>query len=271
MDPRSVHNELVAEIKEELLFVAGYPATEIGDVFERLSEYFQALGICHILETADPDQFRENLVRSGYARRYFLNNSREQGHTNDRHLALSRTEAFLDSLAAGQLTLAREIAELSIEKWESTWEYEDDFCFFHFLHQITRAPDDLKNPILRGTLSRFEAALEGGESLRLDACNALLRRKAEECETAISGLMEEREESLNGRRERMLERDISVCAFWPRSFVSIEGLALLRIADLLGIHVEGDVPLCPEVARLGLTDRSYQDIFLEIELARPRT
>jgi hypothetical protein len=83
--------------------------------------------------------------------------------------------------------------------------------------------------------------------------------------------MEEREEALDKRRDKLVERDISVYAFWPRSFVSIEGLSLLRIGDLLGMAVEGDIPLCPEVARLGFTDRSYQDIFLEIELARART
>ena len=54
MDLRDVHKEILPEIQEELLYIAaGYHMEEIGDVFERLCEYFQALGICHLLETVE--------------------------------------------------------------------------------------------------------------------------------------------------------------------------------------------------------------------------
>src|SRR5215813_3349285 len=109
MDASEIRDELVPEIKEMLAFVAaGYPIRELGDELEKLSEYFQALGIAYLLEYADQDRFRENLVRSGHARRYFLRKLLEENNVNDHRLALGRTEAFLDALAAGEVGLARE-------------------------------------------------------------------------------------------------------------------------------------------------------------------
>lgn len=268
MDPRDVHQEIIQEIKEEMLFVAdGYRMEEIGAVFEKLSRYFQALGICYLLESADVERFRENLVRSGYARRYFLRKSREEGNHRDRHLALGRTESFLDSVVAGHIRLAREIAGLSSERWEPNWEYEDDFCFFLFLHNIVRNPH-LPNPQLEEILARFERALEGGESLRFNVCKVLMSREQEEFISVLNELMEEKQDLFNKKRERMLEPDPSAYVFWPKSFVSIEGLALLKIAETVGIEIGEDFPLCPGIGRLSTTDKDYTDFFYEIERNR---
>jgi hypothetical protein len=274
MDIRDVHKELIPEIQAELLFLAaGYRMEEIGDVFEKLSEYFQALGICHLLESGDVDQFRENLVRSGYARRYFLSKSRAEGNDRDRHLALGRTEAFLDAVAAGHLRLAKDIANLSVETWEPNWEYEDDFCFFLFLHQIIKSPGQLSSPQLEEILTRFENALEGEESLRLEICKALLSRNLEEFRTALNGLMGDKQDLHDEKRDRMLEPEPSSYVFWPQSFVSVEGLALLKIAEVVGVEVEDEFSLCPRLGRLSTANQDYTDFFQEIEqeLAREQS
>lgn len=272
MDTRDIHKLLLPEIEDEILLVAaGYRMEEIGDVFARLSEYFQALGICYLLENADVDQFRENLVRSGYARRYFLRKSLEEGNDRDRHLSLGWTKALLDSVAAGHLRLARDIINLSIETWEPNWEYEDDFCFYQFLQQVVMNPDYLSNPELEEILARFERALEGGDSLRLEVCKALLRREGGNFSAALYELMQEKQEMHDEQRERMLEPGPSTYVFWPRSFVSVEGLGLIKIAEVVGIKIDEDFPLCPRIARFPTSDHDYTDIFQIIERERARS
>jgi len=62
---------------------------------------------------------------------------------------------------------------------------------------------------------------------------------------------------------------------WARSFVSVEGLALLRVAELRGmvpLEAGEELRLCPELAMLPVGDRDYLDMFVTIEreLARGR-
>jgi hypothetical protein len=269
MDPREIHQLIIPEIQEALLFIAAnYRVDEIGGVFDKLSECFQALAICHLLETGDIDQFRENLVRSGHARRYFLRKSREEGNTRDHHLALSRTEAFLDSVAAGYIELAKEITELSVQQWEPDWEYEDDYCFFQILHNIIRNPEERHEARFDEAVGRFEKSLEGGSSPRLDVCKALLLDNQDGFIVALNELIEEKQDLDDQQRSSKVEADLSDFTFWPRSFVSIEGLALLKITELVGFQIDDDFPLCPRIARLSTADQDYRDMFQEIEHAR---
>jgi hypothetical protein len=276
MDAREIHDGLVPEIQEMLAFVAvGYPIHELGDELERLSDYFQGLGIAYLLEGADQERFLENLARSGHARRYFLRKSREGNNDDDRHLALSRTEAFFDALAGGQTILAREIIELSIGEWHADWEYEDDFCYYLFLHRIVQAGSENAAAELRGLLARFERVLEGSDSPRLDVCRALLDRNSDGVREALSLLMGYRSEEMDEARERNLEADASACVCWARSYVSCEGLALLRVAEMQGLaplESGEELEMCPALAMLPATDPNYLDMFaaIEAELARGR-
>jgi hypothetical protein len=275
MDAHEIHAGLVAEIKDALTYVAvGYPIRELGGELERLSEYFQALGVAHLLESTDQERFRENLVRSGHGRRYFLRKSHEENNNGDSRLALGRTEAFLCVLAAGNLNLAREIANLSVNTWHPDWEYEDDFCYFLFLHRFVQEEAKARAE-LADLLSKFEKALEGGRSPRLDVCKALFTGDNDALRAALSALMEQRNEEMVEARERNLERDPTACVCWARSFVSIEGLALLRVAELAGmspLEPGEELPLCPALAMLPLSDKDYLDMFtsIETELARGR-
>ena len=141
-----------------------------------MSRCLQALAICRLLELGDVTKYRENLTRSGFARRYFLRKSRETGNTTDRRLALSRNEAFFDALAAGQGLLAREIALLSDDVWHEGWEYKDDHYYFAFLHQIVMHPPPAMEADLSVLLSQYEAALEGDEPPRLAVLRSLAAR-----------------------------------------------------------------------------------------------
>lgn len=267
MDLREVHQELLLLIKEDILLVAaGYSANDIADSYERLSSNFQALGICYLLETANIEQYRENLIRSGCARRYFLEKMGFEGNRNNRRLALSRTEAFLDLIVAGQLELAKEIVNLSMEKWEASWEYEDDFCFYYFLHSLLRCTtEDVAGESLDKILVQYETALEGGFDARLPVCWALLSKDKEAFGIALNEFLETQEEVIDQQRERMLEPDPSTFGFWPKSYISIEGLALIQFAKIVGMDIRESFPLCPAIGQLSKTDETFQDFFHEIE------
>jgi hypothetical protein len=261
----SIHQQLVLEIQERLAVVAsGARAVEISETFRDLSRNLQALAICHLLESADQDEFRANLERSGQARRHYLRKSRDQGNAIDRNLALSRTEAFFDSVAAGDLSLSKEIADLSVTEWNADWEYEDDFCYYSFLHDLLRSPGSPGTTRLGATLNRFETALEGVDSPRLNVCSALLARKEDGFIEAFQALLESIREASDKRREVVESYDLT---FWPRSFISVEALAVLRIAELRGIRgLERDFALCPALAKLPvLEETTTSDLFEEIE------
>lgn len=265
MDLADVHQELVAEIRDGLGYVME-PAqmSELGDIFDTLSLQLEGLGLCHLFEFADQASLRDNFIRSGQSRRFFLRRSRLEKNDNDRHLALSRNRAFLDTIVAGALGLARDIALLSTETWNGSWEYEDDFCFFLLLHLIVKQPDPFPTTDARALVERFEAAVEGRKSPHLDVAKALTTRDAAAFAEALRALV--------GAEVREIEKALDSPAvqegdvlYWPKSRASIEGLALLNVAALVGLPVVGQFPLCPPLARLPWEDHPVRDLFAEIE------
>jgi hypothetical protein len=265
MEIKDVRAAVIAEIQDLFPYLAGaYRIGQLGEELEKLSACFQALGICHLLESADIDKFTENLVRSGHARRYFLRKSQAEGNHDDRHLAISRSEAILDSLAAGHLQLAQEIVQLSRDSWMPSGEYEDDFCYYRFIHLIVLAPRPLLEQDLKNTVGQFEKSLEGAGSARLEICKAILTQSAEDFSAALEALLEQQQDENDQKRPTVLD---SGFLFWPRTFVSVEGLALLRLADLVGLGIDGEFPRCPEIGRLANSDRVFTDLFRELENA----
>jgi hypothetical protein len=82
---------------------------------------------------------------------------------------------------------------------------------------------------------------------------------------ALRGFVEAEQEADDARRDALESYEF---LFWPRSFVSVEGLALLQLAALRGIETAEVYPLCPAVARLAPTEHGYRDLFAEIERLR---
>jgi hypothetical protein len=257
MDPHEISERLFEEIKDEFLLVAGYPAEEIGDTYERLSVAYQAIALCHLLQSGGNDDYRENLTRSAHARRFFLSRLAARGITDDRRLALSRTEALLDAITAGHHGLAREIAELSPVDWNERWEYEDDYCFYRYLHVFLGGKTGQAPEIL----ARFERALDGAPDPRLRILRALHTREPEAFLAGLVAHMSEVRQKAEERKELLLEPDFAAYTHWPRTFVSVEGLALLSLARATGMQVSGNIPLCPPAAQLPVANLDCEDYF----------
>lgn len=263
MDLRDVRERLMAPLAEHAgALAANWPIRDCAAALECLSEVFQAFAICALLTQYDVDKFRENLVRSAHARRYFLRKAAEANVSDDRRLALSRGEAVLDALAAADIVVAREIAERSIRDWHANWEYEDDFCYYLFIHDCILHDGTPAEAITAPLLERYEQSLEGGDDPRLKVCQSLVERDPEKFIATFSALMNAKQEQIDQQRPNVVD---SKFLFWPRSFVSVEGLALLRLAEMAGLAIAEEFPLCPAESRLALHENSYADIFQDLE------
>lgn len=263
MDLQKVVEFIEPAIGENAIYLTGrLPMAEIGPFVECLSELFQGYAICALLTTGDPEQFREYLLRSGCLLRYFRRKSSVEGNVHDRHLALSRSEAFLDAVVAGDWGLARDLARLAPRDWVAEWEYEDDFCYFQFLHALAEAQGRGPPAELTTVLDRFERVLDGAQSARLQVCRALLDADQPAVCEQLAALLAEKQQRDDKLRTAVVP---SKFLFWPRSFVSIEGLALLKFAELAGLRIDDSFPLCPAPARLAEMDRPYEDKFAELE------
>jgi hypothetical protein len=261
--------EVADEAKKEILeyclhLMADPPMADCGRTIERLSALFQGYAICMLLTEGDDQQFREHLRRSASAHRYYRRKSVEQGNIEDRHLAISRSEAFLDALVAGELELARDLARLSPTTWRKGWEYEDDWCYFQLLYLLLEEGEDFGLPRATPLLERFEQILEGDSSPRLDYCRAVAERDQDSARQALQDLLDEKAARDDARRPNVVG---SQFLFWPQSFVCIEGLAWFRLAELAGFSLPGTYPYCPPEARLPLATEPFTDIFLQLEAA----
>lgn len=257
-----VREELIETIQYDLSIVAeDYPASEVGETYEQLALAFQALGICNVLLYASADRLYENLIRSGHTRRAFLVKCRQEGNASSHQLAISRWESFFDAVAGEDLPLAREIVALSSTAWVSSGEYEDDFCYVRFLHQLVAGGSAADRDALRSTLERCAAVLDGEASPRWEVCGALYARDAARFEESFQGLLAAREAEVDALRSTPRAADPG---FAPRSTVFVEGLALLRIAEAMGIPVQREYPMCPSLARLPRTAPPPIDVYPEI-------
>ena len=263
MELNQVSSLLKAEIQESMaMLLAGYPMSEMGRLINTLSLNFQGLAICYLLIDSNRSKFQENLIRSGHGRLYYLEKSQKEGNDNDRWLSISRSESILDLIAAGQLVLAGRLVDLSTAPWKRSNEYEDDYLYFSIIHsqilQILGKPvQDVGN-----MLNRFAEVLDGASSGRLDVCRALLQKDDDAFFEAMTLLLEQRAEKIEKRKRIVISGE---AIFWPRSFVSIEGVALMNLAQLLNMSVPNEFTNCPRSARCAVEERIIPNLFAELE------
>ncbi|MBU8895373.1 hypothetical protein DRW03_14870 [Corallococcus sp. H22C18031201] len=204
----------------------------------------RVLGICALLLNADADTFAASLCKAGQARHHLLTLTQTRAIPTELRLG-SDTVGFSDALAAGDLPTAREIALLSSRHHIEGMEYEEDFLFAHFLHQMmdTRRSEDA----LHRVLTHWEAVLEGGLDPRREVCHALLLKDVSAFEAAFTSLLSERKREFTEYRRRP-DFDAEVGATTGR--IHVDGLALLRLAELEGLPPLPALEFVPALARV---------------------
>ena len=266
MDPAEARALLVEDVQEVLGQVAsGLPVARLSAELERASRVFQALAGCNLLERLDSEAFRVNLLRSVHARLYFLRRSRQEGNLRDRRLALSRTEALLDALAAGHDATLDALIDHSIERYVPGWEYEDDFLYFRSIEALHAGADAAA---LQALARQRRVALGGPPDTRQAVLESLGAGDAATFVEALRRLAAEATEQADARRAAAYEVDLEAAIQWPRGFVSVELLALIALAARRGIRVDETLPLAPLEGRLPRGGDDVEDFFEGIENIR---
>ena len=164
------------------------------------------------------------------------------------------------AIASGKMDLALELIALSPEKWIPDGEYEDDFCYYYFFHNYIERFNKSDKHLLKGILDQFEKALEGAPSARLNICQAFFDEDKKRFGSEFQNLVLEREIEIE-KQKTVMGYD---AAFLPKTYVFVEGLALLRLAEKAGFEVEDEYQFCPGTARIE-RPLTVEDIFEELD------
>lgn len=210
-------------------------------------------GIGELLMTGLPEEFHVRLHQSGRAYVAWLRNAAEDERRT------GQSPPFFDAIAVGDLDAAARIARLSKRTWTQGVEYEEDFLFVEFLMQrfFLGAPAEACALLLR----RYEEALRGAEDARLELCGALHAADAEGFDRALRRYLSERDDHYEelarrgGLAPEVLATEGKLC---------VEGVALVRLAEGLGLETEEDYVHVPSVTREKVsrvfTEDSWKDL-----------
>jgi len=222
-----------------------YSLDDLGEVTVNVTGKLRAAAIISLLAKGNSDAYFHNLIRSGRCRLQYLQRLRAAGRSGDHHQASARRGPFLDAVAAADFGMARQIAALSPVDWLRGHEYEDDYCFAQFLHGVIAAQRD--QGAVENILLRFEKALAGRLDARLPCAQALLQRDQASFDAAFEALLAQRTKDIETEKARHKIEEPTLIA---ERQVYVEGLALLRIAERLGIATQSEYLYCPSLARV---------------------
>jgi hypothetical protein len=222
---------------------------ELGNLANEIGSHYRALGISCFLLFADIEALGQGFTQSAVIRRHFLQRTAEEGAPAMPARRSSFLDPFFDALAVNRRALAVGIADWSPKEWWEDFEYEEDYAYASFLFQIAR--EDHSGERLQPILDQFEAAVEGAADSRLAICKAINIRDPEGFEDSFLKLIvefdAENEEIADPHSDSIKKQNFT---FEPNRFIFVEGLALLRLAEWLGIPTAMDYKYCPQELRI---------------------
>jgi hypothetical protein len=221
------------------------PVGEMGDLSLMISQKLRSLAIMALVSKSDQSRFGQNLTRSGRVRLTYLQRLSREGVENDHHSVSGRIDGLMDSLAASDLALSRQIVAASRSTWLQGAEYEDDFSYAQLIHRLVS--QEKNEATTTALIEQFEKVLDGLPSARLDVCRTLLSRDQAAFDEAFDNLIHEQEAKIEADKARFQLEEPEVMS---QRLIFVEGLAVLRLATLHGLKTEPDYLFCPSIARL---------------------
>jgi len=212
-------------------------AVELRDMLE-FCRHCRIKGIASLLLTGASEGFVRELSNSGHAFLHHLTRTGDEGK------ATSRGMPFFDALAALDLECARNIARTSRMTWNPDREYEDDFLYVHFL--MKRFFLDAPQTECDTVLTRWVGLLAGEADVKLELCESLSSGEGEDFHDALCRWLADEADRYT---ELMNSDAISPEVAATEGCVSVEGLALLRLAESKGFKLEEDYLMIPSLAR----------------------
>ncbi|HVG57992.1 MAG TPA: hypothetical protein VNA24_05515, partial [Hyalangium sp.] len=247
----------LAEVRENTLFTiprllariskAGAKPDALAVDYSDIAGRYRILAICALLLDADGERFRGFLQKAAQTRLQLLKLGLKPEREVLEIVCESMNLELFDAVAGGDLPTAAALAKSSPGRHIPDIEYEDDFLLYRFFGLLALQLHEGKQAPLEELAERWQAVLEGGEDPYLDVSRALLARDSKKLGTAITRLIESRDE----RIEQWWE-DLSMdpATRLANSLVFVNGLALLRFAELLGLKTRSDYKFMPSMARV---------------------
>lgn len=205
----------------------------------------RALAVIVLLTRGDVSRFHGNLRAAAELWRDYLLAAATEGAQARMAAGNGHAQGLFDALASGSLALAREIARLASSLWREGFEYEDDFCWARIVGLLlegTPAPAEVD-----ALLERFEGALQGQPSARLELARVLARRDGKAFGVAFEELLREQAHDI---RTRVEAGEMDDAASLQARRVFVEGLALLALVHHWELPTERDYRFCPALARV---------------------
>lgn len=219
-----------------------------GRAAQAVSAFRESLALVELLLDANVGGYAEHLARSAQTRLWLLEAT---AGTDDRSRRASYDPPLHHALAVGRRDLARQIAAASGTEWMPRAEYEDDFLYAHALHRHLLAPDEPLAPLL----DRYAAVLDGGDDPRLDLLRALAARDRDAAADAFAAWMEQRAANVEAMKATSSHWDGGDAVVYPLAFVSVPGLAWLRLLADAGLALDDEFQACPALALTAAVDR----------------
>lgn len=226
-------------LQEEL--AAPAPSTDVDRLLFFLSRWCRTAGIARLLGRGDAPAFRAALLRSADARLELLRRAARGGRPT-RWACQAEWGPLCDALAAGADEAAAAVARASTQPFTEDEELLEDHAYGRVLAAMALpwAPASIA-----ADLDAAEQAAGDEPPPRLLACRAIVARDPEAFGAALEALLDARADDLDRRVRGPSPRDEHHEA---DRFVSIEGLALVRLARRAGLATASDYRFVPGIA-----------------------
>lgn len=238
--------DAIIELKLQDL-IRAWKLGELGELCEELCVAYRAAGIAALLLDLDTDRMHHMFIRSGLTRVFLLERMTPEDRDGSRFCKVTRANGFFDSIAANQLDLGRRIIALGPQQRHDRFEYEEEYCYVRFLHELLQGGgQDEQNRLL----DRWKTLLEKTTDARYDVCRALQGRDGEGFDGAFSRLSSDWTVEIEAQQRSLTRDEIE---FAGARHVNVEGLALLRLAERVGITTRDEYEYCPREARAAMS------------------
>lgn len=201
---------------------------------------YRILALCALIDDADADGFARLLAKSAQSQLEFYRAPRKG--VGPEYLAISKNGAFMSALAAGDLDTARALVAVA-PKFLSETEYEEDYLYYAALHHILLDDDES----FRAIAEKWSDVTGGEASPKSRICRALVDRDSTEFAEALGELIEQFDDAMKAWKQRVDYREELGAV---ESAIFLNGLGLLRLAELRGLKTELEYQFLPSIARV---------------------
>jgi hypothetical protein len=235
-------------LREALALIEQQAPEEVsGRAYFDAAWRYRRMAVCELLLEGRQDRFFGFLCKSALLQQHLQQLASVRQGIQAVHLSSSLSEVPVNALVSGCLELAETTARGMPGRHVPDVEYEDDFLFYRSSGALLLQVRGGQDVDLQRLLERWSTVLQGGEDLYLDVCRALATRDESNFSRAFEALVEERvRQCEHFRRQKGAEGE----QYLSEAFVFMKGLALLRLAELLGMRTQAEYPLIPRFARL---------------------